>query len=424
MIEVTAFKSTTVNDVEVSHITNKNYIFLNICSKLSTYDLGGIVQCMATREHIIYFMDVMREKSEEALQLFAAAILKPKYTEEEILMGREMMSFLQYELPSEMLIRDAIFMAAYKNSPLGLPYYNFSFESNANITKQKLDLFRSQFFRTGNFVLAGSGMSHTEFAAMANKAFSPYLNQDVVSDEAKKPLPLEDSVYVGGLYTETREMKEPFVKLAVAFEVGGWHSADLVTACVLQMFLGGGSSFSAGGPGKGMYSKLYTDVLNRYHWIESAQSFISVQNKVGLLGIDGSCEPADVQGLFRVLVDQLLQLSIHLIKPIELSRAKNMLKSSLMMQLESRIITCEDIAKQIGTYGIRESPESLCQKIDIVTAEDIRALVGKMTKNDVSVACMGSDTSQMPSYDVINEFTKRYKNELYKKYNFYPKDWS
>ena len=39
--------------------------------------------------------------------------------------------------------------------------------------------------------------------------------------------------------------------------------ADYVAFCVLNMMMGGGGSFSAGGPGKGMYSRLYLNVLNR-----------------------------------------------------------------------------------------------------------------------------------------------------------------
>lgn len=38
---------------------------------------------------------------------------------------------------------------------------------------------------------------------------------------------------------------------------------DFVAMCVLNMMMGGGGSFSAGGPGKGMYTRLYTNVLNR-----------------------------------------------------------------------------------------------------------------------------------------------------------------
>lgn len=38
---------------------------------------------------------------------------------------------------------------------------------------------------------------------------------------------------------------------------------DFIALCVLNMMMGGGGSFSAGGPGKGMYTRLYTNVLNR-----------------------------------------------------------------------------------------------------------------------------------------------------------------
>lgn len=39
---------------------------------------------------------------------------------------------------------------------------------------------------------------------------------------------------------------------------------DFIAVCVLSMLMGGGGSFSAGGPGKGMYTRLYTNVLNRH----------------------------------------------------------------------------------------------------------------------------------------------------------------
>lgn len=43
-----------------------------------------------------------------------------------------------------------------------------------------------------------------------------------------------------------------------------WEDPDLYAICTLQMLMGGGGSFSAGGPGKGMHSRLYRNVLNRY----------------------------------------------------------------------------------------------------------------------------------------------------------------
>ena len=43
----------------------------------------------------------------------------------------------------------------------------------------------------------------------------------------------------------------------------GHQHPDFIPFCVLNMMMGGGGSFSAGGPGKGMYTRLYTRVLNK-----------------------------------------------------------------------------------------------------------------------------------------------------------------
>lgn len=52
--------------------------------------------------------------------------------------------------------------------------------------------------------------------------------------------------------------------IVIGLESVGHQHKDFVTHCVLNMMMGGGGSFSAGGPGKGMYTRLYTNVLNRY----------------------------------------------------------------------------------------------------------------------------------------------------------------
>lgn len=51
--------------------------------------------------------------------------------------------------------------------------------------------------------------------------------------------------------------------LVIGLESVGHQHKDFVSHCVLNMMMGGGGSFSAGGPGKGMYTRLYTNVLNR-----------------------------------------------------------------------------------------------------------------------------------------------------------------
>ena len=56
---------------------------------------------------------------------------------------------------------------------------------------------------------------------------------------------------------------------------------------------------------------------------------------------------------------------------MELSRAKNQLKSSLLMNLESRPILFEDIGRQVLTYGARTPAADLVRQIESVTAADL-----------------------------------------------------
>ncbi|KAI7999242.1 Mitochondrial-processing peptidase subunit alpha [Camellia lanceoleosa] len=130
-------------------------------------------------------------------------------------------------------------------------------------------------------VLAASGVEHEELLKIA---------EPLLSDLPSIRCPEEPkSVYVGGDYRCQAELGK--THFALAFEApGGWHKEkEAVVLTVLQvlnssrglsivihlaanlfspimseynqMLIGGGGSFSAGGPGKGMYSRLYFVLL-------------------------------------------------------------------------------------------------------------------------------------------------------------------
>ena len=89
------------------------------------------------------------------------------------------------------------------------------------------------------------------------------------------------------------------------------------------MLLGAVQSFSAGGPGKGMYSRLYREVLNRHAGVEAAEAHIEAS---GLFGIMGACTPEYATELVYSFAGQFAKLSDQDVTEEELSRARNMLK--------------------------------------------------------------------------------------------------
>jgi hypothetical protein len=65
-----------------------------------------MVQCVAQRESIVYFVDVFRNHLEQAVDLLMDTVLNANITETELEEGKENMMFQRDNLPPEMISRD------------------------------------------------------------------------------------------------------------------------------------------------------------------------------------------------------------------------------------------------------------------------------------------------------------------------------
>ena len=250
-----------------------------------------------------------------------------------------------------------------------------------------------------SLVVSGAGIGHDELVDMAVRNLGHLQQQSQEVENTITP-----SVYRGGDYRVKHTTEDKFTHVAIGFEVGGWSSDDLVPTCVLQSLLGGGSSFSAGGPGKGMYSRLYRQVLNRNSWAESAEAFIVFHNEAGMIGITGSSVPKKAADMAQVIRDQFMVLANQLVTDEEFDRARRMLTNSVLMQLESRLVLFEDMGRQVLAYGYREDTYEMSRKIDAVTKEDLRQLVQRAIRKPPSLAAVGDDVSSVPAYDDVQRW--------------------
>jgi len=168
---------------------------------------------------------------------------------------------------------------------------------------------------------------------------------------------------------------------------------------VLNTLMGGGASFSAGGPGKGMYTRLYQNILNRMPMVEACSVFNTFYNDTGIFGVYGATDPASMGALVAAVCDEMKKMG-GAISDVELARAKNQLTSSLYMNLESRPVLFEDIGRQVLTYGKRIPPEELVSQISAVTAADLNKVAAVLLKTPPTVVAYGDPTC-VPRYDLI-----------------------
>lgn len=180
----------------------------------------------------------------------------------------------------------------------------------------------------------------------------------------------------------------------LAFEALPISSTDIYALATLQTLLGGGGSFSAGGPGKGMYSRLYTNVLNQYSWVESCVAFNHSYTDSGLFGISAACSPGRVSQMLEVMCRELAALSAETgfsrLQDGEVARAKNQLRSSLLMNLESRMVELEDLGRQVQCHGKKVGVKEMCEMIERLTIKDLRRVAAAVIQGLVGNPGQGS----------------------------------
>lgn len=355
------------------------------------------------------------------------------FTDEDINELYEMLRYEAWELGQplqfEEMLRDLIHSAAYdpsrtmlaRTSPI-LPFAgDFNSEKKRDeicaALKQATVLLHNYWKANvladpaSHFCIVGGGaaaQSEAEFTTVAEETFGSIKKQADVSIEtgpSKAP-------YCGGmLHWSVEDDSTPLCNLSVALNTPASNIKANISLAVLQMLLGGGGSFSAGGPGKGMYSRLYTQLLNRYHWLEHARAFTIDYQVGGLFGINASCHPKFAPSLLKILIEYMTIKAADALTTEELSRAKNQLKSAILMGLETRSLSLESFAEQ-HSAGKYMSAHELCQSIDRTTEEDIADVIKTIAcSSEISVVAQGR-TEYVPSYGNISQLFRQISSRL------------
>ena len=387
-----------------------------ILQQLERY--GGICDCQGSRDTLIYAASVNTKGMETIVDVLSDVILHPKITQQELDMVRQTIAFeledIDRKPDQEMILLENIHSASFGGNSLGLP--KLCPEKNIAVIDQKiLYHYMSHYHVPERMVLAGVGVDHKRLVDAAEKSFVG--NKPIFG--IKNPHDITDhslAQYHGGMKAVEKDLSNvsmgsspipELVHLVVGLESSSHQNLDdFIPTCVLNMMMGGGGSFSAGGPGKGMYTRLYTNVLNRFHWMFSATAYNHAYVDAGLFCIHASCHPSQLRDLVNVIVKETFDM-MNKIPDIELKRAKAQLQSMLLMNLEARPVVFEDVARQVLASGFRRSPRFYIDKINQVTADDIIRVASKMLRSKPAVAALGDLKQLPPMEDFVTALSSR-----------------
>jgi len=232
--------------------------------------------------------------------------------------------------------QELLLRTAYGYNTLGMPRFGLDHNID-NIDARMLQQFVMDNVTPRKCLIVASGIkNHREYVDLVKERIGELLP---VPEHEYKRTPAE---YIGGEYRTWTET--PQTNITIAFESVPWKDPSVPSLYLMNTLIGSATSFSSGGPGKGMYCRAITNLMQRHNFVDSASSLNNHFTDSGLFGMSIEGPGSHSQDLMAVLLDELNRLK----EPIpdeELTRAKNILKMNILMSMERTEDRLEEIAR-------------------------------------------------------------------------------
>eukprot|EP00760_Papus_ankaliazontas_P024254 PhM_4_TR2174/c0_g1_i1/m.13008/K01412/PMPCA, MAS2; mitochondrial-processing peptidase subunit alpha len=370
--------------------------------------MGNSVTTTNHRECVSYLLQCPRYHVPQALDVLSGALLAPDVDDADTL-ERVKRATIQ-TIPQR--IRDPtkwcfelLHNAAFNDKTLGRSAL-FTEEHINRITAESMHNFLDKYVRSNTTVVTASAVSdHNAFVDDVIKCFEFH---PATSPSSAAPVAIEKAVFTGGLRThhDTRP-PESVVKfseknhthIAVFFPTPSGVGKEYFTQSVIQCLMGGGQSFSSGGPGKGMLTKLYRDVMSREGWIHSIECVTASYTDCSMIGLYGSAPHDYHQHLLDVLLEQVSTIP-HKVEEYHVQMAKQHLLSQFYLVNDTSTVLMEDAGRQLLLFDDVLSFQTAKERLESVSLADIKEMCAAMTAQPPAVSVYGNTTG-LKSYEQI-----------------------
>jgi predicted Zn-dependent peptidase len=142
--------------------------------------------------------------------------------------------------------------------------------------------------------------------------------------------------------------------------------------------------------GGGMSSRLFQNIREKQGLAYAVFSDLTPYRDTGCLLVYAGTSPESAKRVVESIIEEFRDLKENGVRPDELQRAKDQLKGSLMLGLESTTNRMSNLARQQMYFGRFFSLDELTARIDEVTQESIAAITREFFRRDrISLTILG-----------------------------------
>jgi predicted Zn-dependent peptidase len=316
--------------------------------------IGGQMDAFTAKEYASYYIKVLDEHLPLALDVLADIVMNPAFAAADLEREKKVVleEIKMVEDTPDDLVHELFTESFWQNHPLGRPILG----TPTTVDSLTVDGLRTYFngvYTAPNLIVAAVGnITHEQVRDLVARAFA---NLPTTSE----PLAGSPPNVVPKIVIRNKELEQSHVCLGTS----GYPQdhEDRYASYVLNTVLGGSMS-----------SRLFQNVREKRGLAYAVFSGLSAYRDTGSMTIYAGCANDAVDELIDVVIAELRRMKDEPMPEVELRRAKDHLKGSLMLNLESTSSRMSHLARQEIYFDRQFGLDETLEGVERVSTGDVR----------------------------------------------------
>jgi predicted Zn-dependent peptidase len=340
----------------------------------SVDSIGGNLDAYTAKELVCFNTKVLDQHLSLAFDVLADLVLHPRFDEEDIEKEKGVvLEEIKMEADSpDYLVHEIFSSNFWKDHPLGKPILGTRETVKAFDRAAIQGYYRAVYAPANMLITAAGNLTHKRLVALASQHF-----------ESLAPVApaVEDSVPSTHARISLRNKKAlEQVHLCLGVPSYPLPHEQRFACYVLNILLGGGMS-----------SRLFQNIRERQGLAYAVFSELSPYRDTGCLSIYAGTSLASTRKVVGAILKEFRDLKEQPVAEEELRRAKDHLKGSLMLGLESTSSRMSNLARQEMYFRQFFTLDELVESIESVTARDVQAIAQSFfNPGQIAVTVLGN----------------------------------
>mgnify|MGYP002629734914 CR=1 FL=1 len=335
--------------------------------------IGGQIDAFTSKEYAGYYLKVLDEHLPLAVDILADLISNPLLAADDIEKEKKVIleEIKMVEDTPDDLVHEIFAEGFWAGHPLGRPILGTA-QSVAALDQATLRRYFSTTYVASNFVVVAVGnLDHDRVQALLERALASIPHNG--PDAEQSPPIVASSVQI-----RKKELEQSHVVFGTA--ALPQHHPERYAGYALNTTLGGSMS-----------SRLFQNVREKRGLAYAVYSGLSAYQDAGALSIYAGCANEAVAELIDVVIAEIRQMKAGGLDAVELRRAKDHLKGSIMLGLESTSSRMSHLARQEMYRDRTVGLDEMLASIERVTAADVLRLADRFfTNGSLAVTVLGN----------------------------------